>query len=157
MRPCRCQMKSSRTLSHGVDAVGIVSLGPPRHGAAFADWLAAGYDGEMAYLAARATERLDLTVWLPDARSLILLAANYNPGAPPPAWHDPAHGRIARYAWTADYHDVLKSRLYALDVVIREARGGQRWVRHVWTLRYCSSATSPSRPVWVSSGATPAL
>ena len=107
----------------GFDAAGIVPVGPPRHGAAFADWLAAGYGGEMAYLAARAAERLDPTVWLPDAHSLILLAANYNPGVPPPEWHNPAHGRIARYAWAADYHDVLKPRLYVVDAFIRERTG----------------------------------
>jgi epoxyqueuosine reductase len=110
----------AQALALGFDAAGIVPVGPPRHGAAFVDWLAAGYDGEMAYLAARATERLDPAIWLTDARSLILLAANYNPGAPPPAWRDPAHGRIARYAWAADYHDILKPRLYALDAFIRE-------------------------------------
>jgi epoxyqueuosine reductase len=113
----------ARALALGFDVASIVPVGPPRHGSAFADWLAAGYNGEMAYLAARAAERLDPTVWLPDARSLILLAANYNPGAPPPAWRDQAHGRIARYAWTADYHDVLKPRLYALDAFIRERTG----------------------------------
>ena len=113
----------AQALALGFDAAGIVPVGPPRHGAAFADWLAAGYGGEMAYLAARAAERLDPTVWLPDAHSLILLAANYNPGVPPPEWHNPAHGRIARYAWAADYHDVLKPRLYALDAFIRERTG----------------------------------
>ncbi len=113
----------AHALALGFDAAGIVPVGPPRHGAAFADWLAAGYGGEMAYLAARAAERLDPAIWLPDARSLILLAANYNPGVPPPEWHDPAHGRIARYAWAADYHDVLKPRLYVLDAFIRERTG----------------------------------
>ena len=113
----------AQALALGFDVAGIVPVGPPRHGAAFADWLAAGHDGEMAYLAARASERLDPVAWLPDARSLILLAANYNPGVPPPEWHDPAHGRIARYAWAADYHDVLKPRLYALDAFIRERMG----------------------------------
>jgi epoxyqueuosine reductase len=113
----------SQALSLGFDSVGIVPVGPPRHGAAFADWLTAGHGGEMAYLAARAVERLTPAVWLPDAHSLILLAANYNPGIPPSAWHDPAHGRIARYAWATDYHDVLRPRLYALDAFIRERTG----------------------------------
>jgi len=113
----------AQALALGFDAAGIVPVGPPRRGAAFAEWLAAGHAGEMAYLAARAAERLGPTVWLPDARSLILLAANYNPGAPPPEWHDPAHGRIARYAWAADYHAVLKPRLYALDAFVRARTG----------------------------------
>ena len=113
----------AQALALGFDLVGIVPVGPPWHGAAFADWLAAGYGGQMAYLAARAAERLDPAIWLPDAASLILLAANYNPSAPPPEWHNPAHGRIVRYAWAADYHDVLKPRLYALDAFIRERTG----------------------------------
>jgi epoxyqueuosine reductase len=113
----------SQALALGFDLAGIVPVGPPRHSAAFAGWLAAGYGGEMAYLAARAAERLTPAVWLPDARSLILLAANYNPGVPPSEWCDPAHGRIARYAWATDYHDVLKPRLYALDAFIRERTG----------------------------------
>jgi epoxyqueuosine reductase len=113
----------AQALALGFDAAGIAPVGPPRHGVAFAEWLAAGHAGEMAYLAARAAERLDPPVWLPDARGLILLVANYNPGASPPAWRDPAHGRIARYAWAADYHDILKPRLHALDAFIRERTG----------------------------------
>ena len=49
----------AEALTLGFDLAGIVPVGPPRHSAGFADWLAAGYDGEMAYLAARAAERLD--------------------------------------------------------------------------------------------------
>jgi epoxyqueuosine reductase len=110
-------------LSLGFDRAGIVPIGPPAHGVAFADWLAAGYHGEMTYLAARAAERLDPPAWLGDAASLILLAANYNPGSSLSTWADPAHGRFARYAWAADYHDRLKARLYALDAFIRARTG----------------------------------
>ncbi len=52
-----------------------------------------------------------------------MLAANYNPGPTPPSWNDPGHGRIARYAWSADYHDLIKVRLYALDAFIRGRSG----------------------------------
>jgi epoxyqueuosine reductase len=110
-------------LTLGFDRAGIIPLGPPKYGAAFADWLAAGYYGDMAYLAARAAERLDPRAWLGDAASLILLAANYNPGPPPATWADPAHGRFARYAWAADYHDVIKARLHALDAFMRARTG----------------------------------
>lgn len=123
----RAMTLSDDILAHvqalGFDRAGIIPLGPPAHGAAFADWLAAGYGGEMAYLAARAAERLDPTAWLGDAASLIVVAANYFPGPPPPAWRDPAYGRFARYAWAPDYHDLLKARLYALDAFIRARTG----------------------------------
>jgi epoxyqueuosine reductase len=109
--------------SLGFDRAGVVPVARPEHAAAFADWLAAGYHGEMAYLAARAAERLDPAAWLGNARSLIMAAASYAPGPPPPQWCDPAHGRIARYAWFADYHDVIKARLHALDAFIRQRTG----------------------------------
>ncbi len=113
----------ARALALGFDRVGIAPVGPPAHGAAFADWLAAGYAGEMAYLVARAAERLDPAAWLGDAASLILLAVNYNAGLPPPTWHDPAFGRFARYAWALDYHDRIKPHLHALDAFIRSRTG----------------------------------
>ena len=62
---------------------GIVSVSIPRHAVAFADRLAAGYQGEMAYLVHRAAERMAPHLFAPDARSLILVAATYaanNPG-----------------------------------------------------------------------------
>jgi epoxyqueuosine reductase len=113
----------AHALTLGFDRAGISPVGPPAHGAAFADWLAAGYGGEMAYLAGRAAARLDPTVWLGDAVSLIVVAVNYFPGPPPATWADPAHGRFARYAWAADYHDLLKARLFALDAFIRARTG----------------------------------
>jgi epoxyqueuosine reductase len=109
----------------GFDLAGIVSAGPPLRYPAFAAWLAAGYHGEMVYLAARATERADPAALAPGARSMVVLAANYNSGPPPPAWNVPSSGRIARYAWTPDYHDVIKPRLYELDRFIRERTGRQ--------------------------------
>lgn len=107
----------------GFDRAAIIPLGPPVHGAAFTDWLAAGYGGEMAYLAARVAERLDPSAWLGDAASLIVAVASYFSGPPPAPWADPAAGRFARYAWAADYHDLLKPRLYALDAFIRARTG----------------------------------
>ena len=107
----------------GFDRGGIIPIGRPAHAAAFADWLAAGYAGEMAYLANRAAERLDPASWLTGMTSLIVVAANYFSGPPPSTWYDPAHGRFARYAWAADYHDLLKARLFALDAFIRARTG----------------------------------
>jgi epoxyqueuosine reductase len=113
----------AHALALGFDVAATTPVGPPRHGEAFAAWLAAGHHGEMAYLAERAALRLAPERLLDDARTMIVLAINYNPGAPPPGWDDPTRGRIARYAWSPDYHDTLKPRLYALDAFIRGRTG----------------------------------
>ena len=67
----------AHALTLGFDIAGIVPAGLPRYGAAFGDWLAAGFHGEMSYLAARAAERADPTLFAPDAQSMILVAASY--------------------------------------------------------------------------------
>jgi epoxyqueuosine reductase len=118
----------AHALTLGFDLAGVARLGPPPHAAAFTAWLADGYHGEMAYLAARAAERADPSLFAPRAQSLILLAANYNPEFPqPPVSRAPSEARIARYAWASDYHNVLKPRLYDLDGFIRERTGRQEF------------------------------
>lgn len=116
----------SHALSLGFDRAAAVPARPPRHAAEFTAWLAAGYHGEMGYLAARAAERLDPARLAPDAASMIVLAVSYRPervqrgsGHAP----DATFGRIARYAWWADYHETLKPKLHALDTFIRERTG----------------------------------
>jgi len=52
-------------------------------------------------------------VLVPYARSLITLAVDYATTAPP-FEHEHRYGRVARYAWGLDYHDVVKPRLQAL-------------------------------------------
>jgi epoxyqueuosine reductase len=113
----------AQALALGFDMARLLPLGLPRHGGAFATWLAAGLHGEMGYLAERSHLRADPAEMAPGATSIIMLAANYNPGPPPDEWMSLAHGRIARYAWSRDYHDVIKARLYALDAFIRERTG----------------------------------
>ena len=115
--------------SLGFDRAGIAPGRPPTRYGAFTRWLAAGYHGEMAYLVRRADERGDPAALLPAAASLFMLAANYHAAAPPPEWNSPRHGRIARYAWSADYHKVIKSRLYELDAFILRRAGRSEWGR----------------------------
>ncbi len=109
----------------GFDRAAILPVGRPRYAAEFTAWLANGYYGEMTYLVARAAERLDPTLFAPEAASMILLIANYDPGhqISPASDLQAARGRIARYAIWPDYHTTLKPRLYALDAFIRERTG----------------------------------
>jgi len=92
------------------------------------EWLASGYAGEMNYL--RDPRRADPRLVLDGARSLIVVALNYN-SAPPystaqPAISssakpvdDPPRGWISRYAWGDDYHTVLKEKLEKLLAAMR--------------------------------------
>ena len=108
----------------GFDLVGIAPAGPSPDTARFEQWLAAGYDGEMAYLARRAAERADPRTLLPEARSVIVLGASYGGYELPAALRDdPSRGQIASYAWGQDYHEVLKPLLFELDAAIRAASG----------------------------------
>jgi epoxyqueuosine reductase len=108
--------------SLGFDLAGIAPVGSPGHFAAFEAWLAAGHQGEMAYMEKRPSLRADPGQLAPGARTIIVVGANYHAG-PLSEPVDPSRGRFARYAWAADYHDVFKSALYGLDAFIRERSG----------------------------------
>lgn len=96
----------------GFDLVGaspaVTLLGTDR----FLGWLADGFAGEMSYLANRASAYSHPRHILPGVRSVLMLAASYRTAEPAEA---PAgRGRISRYAWGDDYHDVLRERLHRL-------------------------------------------
>jgi epoxyqueuosine reductase len=84
------------------------------------EWLASGHAGEMTYL--RDPRRADPALAMDGARSLVVVALNYN-SAPPYSTHAAAvlgddagspHGWISRYAWGDDYHQVLWEKLNSL-------------------------------------------
>ncbi|MCI0333221.1 MAG: tRNA epoxyqueuosine(34) reductase QueG [Planctomycetes bacterium] len=74
------------------------------------DWLAAGYAGQMRYLADRRDAYSHPRGVLDGARSIVMLAMNYRTAEP--ATPHAGEGRVSRYAWgDADYHDVIRARL----------------------------------------------
>ncbi len=99
----------------GFDLIGVARLGPAETAGAFDDWLAAGYAGEMAYLARGAEKRHDTRLPYPGAVSAIVVALDYGGRAPT--------GPVARYARGDDYHDVIVARLNALHVWLNGALG----------------------------------
>jgi epoxyqueuosine reductase len=98
-------------LETGFDVVGIARADAPRELSFFAEWLARGYAGEMAYLTDQAERRSDLRAAFPWARSVIAVALQYDTGHPYSVEAPGEKGWIARYAWGDDYHDVLKAML----------------------------------------------
>ena len=75
----------------------------------FFDWLRRGYHGEMAWLEREPEKRLDPQLIFPGAKTVISAAVNYYT----PSEHDRT-GKISRYAWGDDYHDIVKEKLQAL-------------------------------------------
>lgn len=84
----------------------------PRGFSRLHDWLAAGYAGEMRYLADRLHAYEHPTHVLDGARSLLMLAMSYRTCEPAAA--TAGQGRVARYAWGLDYHDLIHQRLRRL-------------------------------------------
>ena len=87
----------------------------------FAEWVDAGYAGEMEYLKRRNDDgeykRASLRRALPWARSLIVAAMNYNPRAPRSidAARD-TDGWVSRYAMSPrDYHETVLSPLRRVE------------------------------------------
>jgi epoxyqueuosine reductase len=96
----------------GFDLVGIAQVQPARHAAAYRDWLRKGYHADMDWIAKNVEVRCDPGVWVPEAKSMIIVGVSYVTQAPSPRiWNDPMRGRIARYAWGRDYHKVIRKRL----------------------------------------------
>jgi epoxyqueuosine reductase len=104
--------------------------------AALGDWLEAGRHGGMTYLST-ADDRADPTRLLSSARTVVSVALPYDGSSPSVALRrnrdDPRSlvGTVARYARGADYHRVLKDKLYEL------ARAAARIARGAVACRVC--------------------
>ncbi len=121
------QLVIEQALALGFDLIGFAPAGPTPGADRFLRWLALGYAGEMSYLQRSADKRADPRLALPGARTVILVGVSYDTlAAPAELLTDPARGRIARYAWGADYHDTLTPRLRQLGEAI--ARESRAWV-----------------------------
>ncbi len=110
-------------LALGFDLVGIAPVERPVHGPAFAEWLRLGYHGEMAYLTRTAEQRLSPGQLLPWAKSVISVALNYSTPRAQAEKGGGIRGRISRYAWGVDYHDVLQGWLERLLAFVRQETG----------------------------------
>lgn len=105
----------------GFDLCQVAPCVVPPHAEDFHVWLADGRAGEMAWLERNKERRTDPQQVLPGARSVVVLGMNY--WQPEPAPVEGVRGRIARYAWGDDYHDVIERKLDQLDEWLK-ARGG---------------------------------
>ena len=84
-------------------------------------WLHASMHASMSWMEDNFDKRVDPALLVPGARSVVSVIENYyQPIAPP---DDPALGRVSRYAWGDDYHNVLKKKLVALLTWLSDTTG----------------------------------
>ncbi|MEZ5338789.1 MAG: tRNA epoxyqueuosine(34) reductase QueG [bacterium] len=88
-------------------------------------WLERGYGGDMHYLYREPHKRYDPRFLLPECRSVIVLAASYYRGEADYGGH--GEGKVARYAWGDNYHNVLRPRLRELGRWLDARIPGHAW------------------------------
>jgi len=96
----------------GFQLAGVCPAVAPPGISRFREWLAAGYAGEMRYFADRAEAYENPANVLDGARSILMLAVAYR--TTEPERPNAGQGRVSRYAWGYDYHDLIRSRLNEL-------------------------------------------
>jgi epoxyqueuosine reductase len=113
----------AQALAMGFDAVGFAAATLADEARAnLADYIERGYHGDMGWLAHTAERRGDPRALWPEARTVIVLGANYGAEDPLAAEPAPESGVISIYARGRDYHDTIKQRLKALA----------RWIAVRW-------------------------
>ena len=105
--------------SAGFEKVGIVRADALRtERAHLKKWLDMGYQGEMKWMARDPDLRTDPRRFFPQAQSVVVVALNYYTSAK--HTEESSTGKVSRYAWGDDYHDVLGSKLHSLLSWIKE-------------------------------------
>ena len=103
----------------GFEKVGIVpAVALTAEGDSLREWLARNFHGKMDYMARAPEQRADPRLLMPSAKSVVAVALNYF--RPEKHSEDPERGKISRYAWGDDYHDVLRDKLKMLLAWIKE-------------------------------------
>ena len=103
----------------GFVLAGVTTPDPPAHLNVLDDWLERGRHARMNYMSEQRSveRRKEPRLLLPGCKSILVVAAPYS-AAPrvdgPEAPEAGAKGRIAAYAWGADYHRVLPRRLKSI-------------------------------------------
>jgi epoxyqueuosine reductase len=106
----------------GFDACGFVSAQTAPHREPFLRWLEEGSHGDMRWLARTPDRRTDPRQVLPGCQTIIVLAKNYFQGGP----HPRLIGRIARYAFGEDYHQLMLTAMVPICEFLSQRGGMQK-------------------------------
>ncbi len=109
----------------GFQQVGVAGLDLREHEAHLQRWLAAGYQGEMDYMAAHGSKRSHPDQLVPGTLRVVSLRMDYLPGDTRMAERlgEPEKAYVSRYALGRDYHKLIRKRLQQLAERIQQVIG----------------------------------
>jgi epoxyqueuosine reductase len=111
-----------RARAAGFDLVGVTTAEPLEEGGErLREWQEAGMAADMGYMHRPADLLSDPRKLQSSAKSVVSLGVSYYPGDHPE--NAGGGGRVARYAWGRDYHEVIKERLFRLRQELEEELG----------------------------------
>jgi epoxyqueuosine reductase len=112
--------------AHGFHLVGVTTGAPLLDALeALRRWCAAGHAADLGWMTRDPRQRADPATLLAGVRSVVSVAVAYGAPAEPFA-AEGRYGRVARYAWGRDYHDVVLPRLSAFAQDLAARLGGAR-------------------------------
>ncbi|MCK0129886.1 tRNA epoxyqueuosine(34) reductase QueG [Flavobacteriaceae bacterium F08102] len=112
----KAEAKRLGFLSCGISQAGFLEEEAPR----LERWLKNNAHGEMTYMENHFDKRLDPTLLVPGAKSVISLLLNYYP---PNVQSDKTAPKISKYAYGTDYHFVIKNKLKTLLSLMQDKIG----------------------------------
>ncbi|WP_281636380.1 tRNA epoxyqueuosine(34) reductase QueG [Flavobacterium marginilacus] len=99
----KAEAKRLGFLSCGISKAGFLEQEAPR----LENWLNKNYNGQMSYMANHFDKRLDPTLLVDDAKSVVSLLLNYYPSET----QNTDSYKISKYAYGQDYHFVIREKL----------------------------------------------
>jgi epoxyqueuosine reductase len=111
----KAEAKRLGFLSCGISKAGFLEEEAPR----LENWLNQNHHGEMKYMENHFDKRLNPTLLVDDAKSVISLLLNYYPSE----IQNPDSYKISKYAYGQDYHFVIKEKLQELLQTIQTEIG----------------------------------
>ena len=83
-------------------------------------WIAEGFHADMEWMAN--PKRQNISLVMPEARSLVCVALNYYTAHQRPEGEE--YAKISRYGWGRDYHRVMHKKLKALSTWLKSLAEG---------------------------------
>ncbi len=106
-------------LSCGISKAGFLEAEAPR----LENWLNKQMNGQMSYMENNFDKRLNPTLLVDDAKSVVSLLLNYYPSE----FQNPESYKVSKYAYGQDYHFVIKEKLkellFSIQATIGEVAG----------------------------------